>query len=126
MRMKRFFLFVVFVLLLSGCEKNRSMGLYSAKTPDGVLYLELLDDSDCVMYFKDGKEVEGYYTIAKGEIDLIAHAACDDGPYTVTWWFGGTLGHGLISSSSIYIQGMRTELTQMDYRFLSFRKIQAL
>lgn len=35
--------------------------------------------------FKDDKEVEGYYSIAKGEIDLIAHAECGDGPYAVTW-----------------------------------------
>ena len=124
--MKRFVLIAFLMLLMTGCEKYRAMGLYSARTPDGTLYLELLEDRDCIMYFEDGKENGGYYSISKGEIDLNCHGVCDDGPYAVSWWFGGTLGHGLISGSSIYIQGVRRELTKMDYQFLTFRKIKTM
>ena len=74
------------------------------------------------MFFQGEKREEGSYWISNGEIDLIAHATIKKGFTSDAWWFGGTLGKGLISGDFFTIQAQRTYDKGIEYRYLTFYK----
>ena len=123
--MKRLIAILAIALLsFTSCQKSiLSKGLYYAETKDGMIYLELLSGTDCVMFFQGSSEKnDGYYSISKGEITLMANAKTKVGGRSVSWWFGGSLGTGIISGDSFKIQAQRMYSTELEYYYVSFYK----
>ena len=121
--MKRLFVALLITLLsITSCQKyNLSKGLYFADTKDGIIFLELMGGTDCVMYFQGGNEKEdGYYDISEGEIELYAHAETNLSGGTASWWFGGNLGAGIIKGDKFTIKAQRLYLTGLEYHYLTF------
>ena len=88
-----------------------------------MIYLELLSGTDCVMFFQGSSEKDdGYYSISKGEITLMANAKTKVGGRSVSWWFRGSLGTGIISGDSFKIQAQRMYSTELEYYYVSFYK----
>ena len=117
------FLSILTLLLVTSCQKDTlSKGLYYADTPDGLLYLELMSGHNCVMFFQGGQKSQCSYFISHGEIDLIGDAKIQIGSRTVSWWFGGSMGKGVINGNSFRIQGQRLYRLDPEYRYLTFYK----
>lgn len=115
---------VVILLSFVSCQKSTlSRGLYFADTKDGMIYLELMSGTDCVMFFQGSNEKDdGYYSISKGEITLIANAKTKADNKSVSWWFGGSLGTGIIYGDSFKIQAQRMYSANLEYYYLTFYK----
>ena len=123
--MKRILSTIVIILVsLVSCQKSTlSKGLYFADTQDGIIYLELMSGTDCVMFFQGSDDkYEGYYSISKEEITLIANAKTKVNGKSVSWWFGGSLGTGIINGESFKIQAERMYSVNSDYYYLTFYK----
>lgn len=123
--MKRILSTIVIILVsLVSCQKSTlSKGLYFADTQDGIIYLELMSGTDCVMFFQGSHDkYEGYYSISKEEITLIANAKTKVNGKSVSWWFGGSLGTGIINGESFKIQAERMYSVNSDYYYLTFYK----
>ena len=109
-------------LACTSCTKNNiTTGLYFADTKDGLLYIELKSGNDCVLFFQGCDKMEGSYKISGNEIDLIGHASVKVQNITSSWWFGGSLGKGIISDGSFRIQSQRT-FRDPEYYYLTFYK----
>jgi hypothetical protein len=122
--MKRLGLLLVATFLVISCQKESlPNGLYCANTVDGTICVELQGKNNCIAYFLGGdKPDEGKYFISDGEIDLITHASITKGGKSVSWWFGGNLGKGIISGSSFTIQAQRLWLTNIERSYITFYK----
>lgn len=112
------------LLSLISCQKSTlSKGLYFADTQDGIIYLELNRGTDCVMFFQDSDYKDnGYYRILKNEITLIASAKTKVNGKSVSWWFGGSLGTGIINSDRFIIKAQRMSSAKLEYYYLTFYK----
>lgn len=113
------------LLSISSCQKySLSKGLYYADTKDGMIYLELMSGTDCVMFFQGSTEKDdGKYSISRGEITLRANANTKVGGRSVSWWFGGNLGTGIINGDSFKIQALRMYSTDLEYYYVTFYKL---
>ncbi len=123
--MKKLLISLAIVLIsVISCQKSTlSKGLYYADTMDGMIYLELMSGTDCVMFFQGSNDKDdGYYSISKGEITLMANAKTKVGGRSVSWWFGGSLGTGIINGDSFKIQAQRMYSTELEYYYLTFYK----
>lgn len=121
--MKKLLLVLSSILLLaSSCQKQLSKGLYFADTEDGIIYLELMKGKDCIMFFQGEKEESCTYYISDGQIDLMGHATININGYTNSWWFGGSLGKGIINGDSFKIQAQRMCKPGLEYKYLTFYK----
>ena len=122
--MKRLLILFTVIFLGLSCQKESlPNGLYSAKTIDGTICIELQGKNKCIAYFQGGeKPDEGTYHISNGEIDLLAHASIKVGGKTRSWWFGGELGKGSISGSSFTIQAQRLWEVDVERLYLTFHK----
>ena len=114
----------IILIALVSCQKSTlSKGLYFADTKDGIIYLELMSGTDCVMFFQGSNEKDdGYYSISKGEITLMANAKTKVGGRSVSWWFGGSLGTGIINGDSFKIQAQRMYTADLEYYYVTFYK----
>ena len=122
--MKRLFAICgVMMLLLTSCSKDKiTNGLYYSDTKDGMLYLQLEGGNDCTMFFEGCDENDGYYDIKGNEITLISNASIKINGRTSSWWFGGTLGNGIINGNSFKIQAQRVYTTTPEYLYITFHK----
>lgn len=123
--MKRLIAILAIALLsITSCQKSSlSRGLYYADTKDGMICLELMSGTDCVMFFQGSNEKDdGYYSISKGEITLLANAKTKVGGGSVSWWFGGSLGTGIINGDSFKIQAQRMYTADFKYYYVTFYK----
>lgn len=124
--MKRFLIAITALLLTTAsCQLNSlPKGMYMADTKDGVLYLQLMSNNECSMQFAGNKSKDGSYWLSGNEIDLIANAHIDVRGHDVTWWFGGSLGKGIISGETFTIQSQRLySIDLVEYIYLTFKKI---
>lgn len=86
--MKRlFFLFVL--LLLVSCEKNARLerGTYSCSIGSKTLFIEILAEPNCIIYFKGQSEDDGTYYIDGDEITIIGYATDKSGYSWKTYKF---------------------------------------
>ncbi len=121
--MKRLIIVLATLFLALSCQKSTlSKGLYFTDTSDGIIYIELLRGDDCLVFFQGQEKDNGYYKIAKGEINLMGQAKTTSNGRSISWWFGGSLGPGKINGNTFYIKGMRTSGTKIEYKYMTFYK----
>ncbi len=126
--MKKFFLlFAAIVLLCCSCGKlgkGIEKGTYSASvTGLGMLNMEIISDSDCILYFTGGPESSGYYHIDGEEIKIIGHVYTTDNWGSSKWdclRFSSDNPGKVYSSTSFGVDGESQKKDKMLY--CSFKK----
>lgn len=111
------------LLMLTACSKEHlSKGLYYSDTKDGMLYLQLSDHNECTLFFENGEENKCTYDIKGFEINLIGNASTKVNGRTSSWWFGGSLGTGIIDGDSFTIQTQRLFSDSIEVLYITFHK----
>ena len=103
--MKRLLLILAVALAAVSCSKESTMkGSYIASSSYGTVYLELLDDGNCVGHFDGNEERTGVYHFEGDKISialLLRKGKMTDYNYKAFALESGTV----LSSSSIAIDG---------------------
>ena len=86
--MKRM-LFLLMLLALVSCEKKSQLerGTYSCSIGSKTLFIEILAEPNCIIYFKGQSEDDGYYHIDGDEIVITGHATDKSGYSWKTYRF---------------------------------------
>lgn len=101
--MKKLLILISILFLLCGCQKmeTKLQGKFFADTIDGIIYIELLSDNNCIAYFSGGKEDAGYWLVLDGnEISVIASPELQESSYASVRY--RISGHGTIKDANSF------------------------